>query len=142
MINLQKLYEIQKTLKSVGYPDYKRISKEIENYVKNDKDLEKVLNDIKSNKPWEYIKGSAEFYALDFKVNKNVLIPRIETEKLVSLAIHEFKDTKFDTVVDVGTGSGCIIISLLKSLTLPTIHKGSIDNINFKIGRASCRERV
>ena len=131
MINLQQLYEIQKVLKQAKYPDYKRVSKEISDYVKDEKELQKVLREIKRYKPWEYIKGSIEFYALEFKINKNVLIPRIETEKLVSLGIQEFKDNKFDTVIDVGTGSGCIIISFVKSLMLPTIYKGDIKDIKF-----------
>jgi release factor glutamine methyltransferase len=131
MIDLQQLYEIQKSLKDVGYPDYKRISKEIEEYTKDEKELSEILTEIKKKKPWEYIKGSTEFYTLEFKVNKNVLIPRIETEKLVSLAIQEFKDEEFDTVIDVGTGSGCIIISFVKSLLLPTIYTKDIDGVEF-----------
>jgi release factor glutamine methyltransferase len=131
MVNLQQLYEIQKVLKKVGYPDYKRISKEIEEYIEDEKELSKILKEIKKNKPWEYIKGSTDFYALEFKVNKNVLIPRIETESLVGLAIQKFKENKFDTVIDVGTGSGCIIISFIRSLLLPTIYKGDVSNIEF-----------
>jgi len=131
MINLQKLYDIQKVLNDAKYPDYKRVSKEILDYVKDEKQLQKILKEIKKYKPWEYIRGSVEFYALEFKINKNVLIPRIETEKLVSIGIQEFKDKKFDTVVDVGTGSGCVIISLVKSLMLPTIYKGKIKDIKF-----------
>lgn len=79
--------------------------------------------------PLAYILGGKEFYGLDFKVNKNTLIPRPETELLVELAIQELritnnelskiKNTKYQlptTVVDVGTGSGNIIISLAKLL--------------------------
>ena len=131
MNNLTQLFEIQKALKEVGYPDYKRISKEIAEYVKNPKDLKKVIGSIKKDKPWEYICGNTEFYTIPFEVNQNVLIPRIETEKLVALAIQEFKDRDFDTVVDVGTGSGCIIIALVKSLIIPTIHKGKIKDTDF-----------
>ena len=131
MINLSQLFEIQKALKNVKYPDYKRVSKEIADFVDSDKKLKKVLDNIKKDKPAEYISGSAKFYTFTFKVNQNVMIPRIETEKIVAMAIKEFKDGDYDTVVDVGTGSGCIIISLVKSLTLPTIHKGGIKNIDF-----------
>ena len=113
------------------YPDYKRVSKEISDYVQDENQLQKILREIKKHKPWEYIRGSIEFYALEFKINRNVLIPRIETEKLVSLGIQNFKDNKFDTVIDVGTGSGCIIISFVKSLMLPSIYNGKIKNIEF-----------
>lgn len=131
MNSLTQLFEIQKALKEVGYPDYKRISKEIAEYVKNDKDLKKVLNNMKKDKPWEYICGNSEFYTIPFEINQNVLIPRIETEKLVALAIQKFKDNDFDTVVDIGTGSGCIIISLVKSLLIPTIYKKEIKDTEF-----------
>jgi release factor glutamine methyltransferase len=131
MNNLAQLFEIQKALREANYPDYKRVSKEIAEFVKDEKDLKKVLENIKKDKPWEYICGYTEFYTIPFKVNQNVMIPRIETEKLVGLAIQEFKDKSFNTVVDIGTGSGCIIISLVKSLKLPSIHKGSLMNTEF-----------
>mgnify|MGYP001095876431 CR=1 FL=1 len=131
MNNLTQLFEIQKALNKANYPDYKRVSKEIIEFVEDEKDLKKVLNNIKKDKPWEYICGCTEFYTITLKVNPNVLIPRIETEKLVGLAIQEYKDNDFDTVLDIGTGSGCIIISLVKSLMLPTIHKGKIDKTEF-----------
>lgn len=131
MNNLTQLFEIQKALSKAGYPDYKRVSKEIAEFVTDEKDLKNVLDNIKKDKPWEYICGYSEFYTIPFKVNQNVMIPRIETEKLVGLAIQEYKDKDFDTVVDIGTGSGCIIISLVKSLMLPTIHEGKINNTEF-----------
>jgi release factor glutamine methyltransferase len=129
--NLTQLFEIQKALRKAGYPDYKRVSKEIAEFVKEEKDLKDVLDNIKKDKPWEYICGYTEFYTIPLKVNQNVMIPRIETEKLVGMAIQEFKDKDFDVVVDVGTGSGCIIIALVKSLMLPSIHKGDIENTKF-----------
>jgi release factor glutamine methyltransferase len=131
MNNLTQLFEIQKALRKAGYPDYKRVSKEIAEFVEEEKDLENVLDNIKKDKPWEYICGYAEFYTFPFKVNQNVMIPRIETEKLVGLAISEFKDNDIDTVVDIGTGSGCIIISLIKSLQLPSINKEDIEKTEF-----------
>ena len=131
VINLSQLFKIQKALKKVKYPDYKRVSKEIAQFVDSDKKLKKVLDGIKKDKPAEYISGSAKFYTFTFKVNQNVMIPRIETEKIVAMAIKEFKDSDFDTVIDVGTGSGSIIISLVKSLMLPTIYKGNIKHIKF-----------
>lgn len=72
--------------------------------------------------PLAYILGKKEFYGLEFKVNKNVLIPRPETEMLVELASCNIKHETYNNkknelmVVDVGTGSGNIIISLVKNL--------------------------
>lgn len=66
--------------------------------------------------PIAYITGKKEFFELDFLVNKNVLIPRPETELLVEHAFKKIQDTKFDAVTDVGTGSGNIIISIAKNI--------------------------
>ena len=79
---------------------------------------ESVLADLKKQKPIQYILGETEFYGLKFLVNENTLIPRSETEELVEwilkdLKSKEFKDLK---ILDVGTGSGCIAISLAKNL--------------------------
>ena len=61
-----------------------------------------------------------EFYGLDFFVNKNVLIPRPDTELMVTEAIEEIKKTNKKVIlIDVGTGSGCIPISILKNLPKP-----------------------
>src|SRR3990167_2013650 len=73
--------------------------------------------------PLAYISGFKEFYGLAFFVNKNVLIPRPETEELVDLALEEIKKIqeagiKNIDVIDVGAGSGAIIISILKSLKI------------------------
>lgn len=68
--------------------------------------------------PLAYILGRKEFYGLDFKVNKNTLIPRPETELLAELALQELttNNLQLTTIIDIGTGSGNIIISLAKNL--------------------------
>ncbi len=65
--------------------------------------------------PVAYLIGRKEFYGLDFKVNKNVLVPRPETELMVEEAIAEINKHKKNILIDVGTGSGCIPISILKN---------------------------
>ncbi len=72
--------------------------------------------------PLAYIRGTQEFYGLDFRVDRNCLIPRPETEMLVDYALSclsKYSDiidfTEFP-VVDVGTGSGCILIAILKNI--------------------------
>ncbi len=69
------------------------------------------------NLPLAYLTGHQEFYGFDFAVNKGVLIPRPETELMVEKTLDLITpDTRRLTVIDLGTGSGCIIISLAKLL--------------------------
>ena len=70
-----------------------------------------------AGEPLQYIKGTQEFYGLDFEVNTDVLIPRPETELLVETALEILKGTGSPLLCDVGTGSGCIAVSLLHART-------------------------
>ena len=73
-----------------------------------------ILNDLKIGKPIQHILGVAHFYGAVFEVNEHVLIPRPETEELVDWIINDYADVRTESlkVLDVGTGSGCIPISL------------------------------
>ena len=73
-----------------------------------------ALERLKTHEPIQYILGKTTFMNLEFKVNSSVLIPRPETEELVRLMLKEDLDGK--EVLDIGTGSGCIAISLTKNL--------------------------
>jgi release factor glutamine methyltransferase len=66
-----------------------------------------------AGEPLQYITGLQEFYGLEFEVNADVLIPRPETELLVETALELLKETESPTVCDVGTGSGCVAVSIL-----------------------------
>ena len=84
----------------------------------NEKDIFKYKNYINrriKNEPIAYILEEKEFWSKKFKVNKNTLIPRPETELLVSKLSEIFKKKKI-SILDIGTGSGCIILSLLDEL--------------------------
>ena len=76
--------------------------------------FESVLKGIELGQPIQYLTGKAHFYGLTFKVNPSVLIPRPETEELVDLVIKTVKKSGNNcaTLLDIGTGSGCIAISL------------------------------
>ena len=79
-----------------------------------------IIQQLKQNKPIQYILGMADFYGLTFEVNSAVLIPRPETEELVYWIIHDYQKAT-PRIVDIGTGSGCIAIALAKSLPGATI---------------------
>lgn len=75
--------------------------------------LQKIVKRRITGEPLAYITGIKEFYSIEFKVTKNVLIPRPETEQLVDMAINYAK--KGASVLDVGTGSGAIAIAFKKN---------------------------
>ncbi len=84
------------------------------------KEFHKLLRRYRKGEPLAYLLGRQPFYALDFEVNKHTLVPRPETEWLVEQAVQLLrKNPGIHSVVDVGTGSGCIIISVWNSLTVP-----------------------
>lgn len=78
--------------------------------------LQNTLSNLKIQIPIQYIVGETVFYGLIFKVDKNVLIPRPETEELVEWIIQNHKNSESLKILDIGTGSGCIAISLAKNL--------------------------
>ena len=84
------------------------------------KQWKSILSDLKIQKPIQYILGETQFYGLRFEVNENTLIPRPETEELVELIIKEEGREKREEgkviILDIGTGSGCIAVSLAKNL--------------------------
>ena len=97
----------------------------------SDAEVEKwniILADLQQEKPIQYITGEAWFYGLQFEVNENTLIPRPETEELVEWIIEsqksKVKSQKFE-ILDIGTGTGCIPISL--KANLPQANVSAID---------------
>ncbi len=79
--------------------------------------LKKIIDRLKNYEPIQYIIGFTEFFNLKFYVNENVLIPRQETEELVNLIIEENKNKENLNILDIGTGSACIAISLAKNIS-------------------------
>ncbi len=82
--------------------------------------LHNAVKELKKNRPVQYITGETEFYGLRFLVNSLVLIPRQETEELVDLIVKNEKSEGLK-VLDIGTGSGCIAISIAKTLYNPKV---------------------
>jgi len=96
---------------------------------KEEQPIFEALAQLRLHRPIQYIIGTAHFMDMDFKVDENVLIPRPETEELVRWMIEKIRNTKYEallpdaqvrngnlTILDIGTGSGCIAISLAKNL--------------------------
>jgi release factor glutamine methyltransferase len=79
--------------------------------------FENSLEKLSKNIPVQYITGQVNFCNLLIKVNPKVLIPRPETEELVHLVLNNHKEDSLKEILDVGTGSGCIIIALKKVLS-------------------------
>lgn len=93
---------------------------------------------IAKQEPLQYILGQADFYGLKFKVDKSVLIPRPETEELVHWVLEHAKRSFLDTsikVLDVGTGSGCIPVTLKKQLPVLEVHATDISAEALAIAR-------
>ncbi len=79
------------------------------------KEINKIVNRLLQHEPIQYILGETEFYGLKFSVTPDVLIPRNETEELVQHIITE--NPSFNgNILDIGTGSGCIAVSLAKNM--------------------------
>ena len=79
--------------------------------------LDKMLSRLQKNEPIQYVLGKETFCGLDFEVNSNVLIPRPETRELVEWIVADRKLDASCRILDIGTGSGCISISLAKFLS-------------------------
>lgn len=102
------------------------------------KRLDDVLKQLLTNRPVQYVLNEAWFYGLKFEVNENVLIPRPETEELVDWIVKEIESEKWKvksfvtkphnsplTILDIGTGSGCIPIAIKKNI--PAAEVTAID---------------
>jgi release factor glutamine methyltransferase len=112
------------------YLNFKRIDVVLKPDFLIDKTIHNQLNialeKLKNHEPIQYILGKTEFFGLPFLVNKNTLIPRPETEELVAWILDEItilqkKEATKLTILDIGTGTGCIPISLAKNIDFATI---------------------
>lgn len=121
-------------LRKAGVPDERREAGSLLMYVLNrdrsyilthaeaelsDEQVEKFsdsLDERGRGKPLQYITGRQEFFGLEFEVNSDVLIPRPETELLVEAALSLVSQNEAPLICDVGTGSGCIVVTLLHKL--------------------------
>ncbi len=93
----------------------------------------------KEGMPVAYLTGHKEFYFLDFEVNPYVLVPRPDTEMLVEAAVDYIRELKNPLLLDVGTGSGCIAISVLKNIPELTAFATDISRAALRVARRNAR---
>ena len=90
--------------------------------------LREALKEVKNQKPVQYVSGKADFYGLIFEVDERVMIPRPETEELVNWVLEDFRYLKGGNIVDLGTGSGCIAVSLKKKMPDANVYATDISD--------------
>ena len=112
----------------------------LKKYLHKEDNLEKAIERLNNGEPVQYIVGDVDFYGNIIKVDKNVLIPRRETEELVEKTQYILKDMFKNNnikILDIGTGSGCIAISLKKLLPNSNITGIDISESALEIAKSN-----
>jgi len=104
--------------------------------------LKKVVKKLSKNFPVQYLIGNVNFYGYIINVNKHVLIPRFETETLVEKTIEYIKKLKLQnkSLIDLGTGSGCISIVLKKELEKLNVSSLDISKKALKVAKKNAKQ--
>ncbi len=146
--NLQPLYDRREAAaianlyvqSRTGLPNYEVALR------KNESVSDSLLNlfrediiSLKRGVPVQHVLGEAEFYGLRFAVSPSVLIPRPETEELVQMVVNECSDQEV-RILDIGTGSGCIAISLAKLLPKASVFATDISSDALEIAKKNAAE--
>ena len=100
--------------------------------------LNEMIRRLQKNEPIQYIIGIESFFGLTFEVNPNVLIPRPETQELVSWIIGDYQSDESIRILDIGTGSGCIPISLAKQLSKVEVESWDISEGALEVASRNC----
>ena len=102
-----------------------------------------AVSQLEKEVPVQYIIGSTNFYGLDFQVSEQVLIPRPETEELVCWIIEDCKNRKEENkirILDVGTGSGCIAITLAKHIPNATVEAIDVSEGAIEVAQKNAKQ--
>lgn len=97
--------------------------------------LEEMLVQLQQHRPVQYVINEAWFQEMPFYVDERVLIPRPETEELVEWVVKDFKTETAPTILDIGSGSGCIPISLAKKLPTAEVHSCDISSAALSVAQ-------
>lgn len=103
--------------------------------------FERIMARLKKGEPLQYIEGRAPFCGMDFVVDSNVLIPRPETAELVGWVAGDFR-LRQPKILDLGTGSGCIAVSLSKMLPQAMVEACDISDGALAIARENSRRNM
>ncbi|HEY0053924.1 MAG TPA: peptide chain release factor N(5)-glutamine methyltransferase [Pedobacter sp.] len=100
----------------------------------------RILDELRFGKPIQQVLGEADFFGLRFKVNSRVLVPRPETEELVHWILESIRLENISSanILDIGTGSGCIPISIKKNMPLANVSAIDISKDALEIARQNC----
>ncbi len=127
--------------KITGFSRAKLLANKNTNFsVEQNQIFDTFIKKMKSGAPLQYVLGEAWFYGLRFNVNSSVLIPRPETEELVELIINENQNYERLKIIDIGTGSGCIAITLKKWLNNTEITATDISDAALATARQNALE--
>jgi release factor glutamine methyltransferase len=126
LVPLQKIYSLSEATVITDWVFEKTVSLKRTDILKNPEKeipstagqlIQRTLQELLLHKPVQYVLGEAWFYGMKLKVNEHVLIPRPETEELVEQLIADRKSKLTDpSILDIGTGSGCIPVAIKKNL--------------------------
>lgn len=101
--------------------------------------LSTIIDRVNKNEPVQYVLGKAHFYGQEFEVNPSVLIPRPETEFLVEEVLKSTSNTP-GKILDIGTGSGCIAITLAKNLPQKTVIAFDISDDALQVASKNAKQ--
>ncbi|MDI3321818.1 peptide chain release factor N(5)-glutamine methyltransferase [Pinibacter soli] len=103
--------------------------------------LEQVSSDLLKHRPVQYALGEAWFYGMKFYVNEAVLIPRPETEELVEWVVNDFQNKQRDdfSILDIGSGSGCIPISMKKNLAWAAVNSCDVSQAALSVAMQNAK---
>lgn len=115
-------------VKNEGIKDMSTFFLCLDDELKNESKILEDITRVINGEPYQYVIGEAEFYGLKLYVDKNVLIPRLETEELVDTLLKIIDKTKKIVISDIGTGSGCIALTMKKNLQNAIVFATDISN--------------
>jgi release factor glutamine methyltransferase len=96
-------------------------------------EITKIVDELKKNRPIQYILGNTTFMDLTFQVNEHVLIPRPETEELVLNILREKRAADSPSIIDIGCGSGCIAIALAHNIADSSVSAMEVDDLALRL---------